>query len=116
MLSNYQDVTTQFNLNNAVVLDISGWDYTVIQFVGPSGTIAVTASNDGGGLAGSTTGGPATATNFTTVQITKLLDTTAVSTVATAGMYRAAVVGRYLKLGGASAAATSVLVMFFKIA
>lgn len=115
MISNYQDVTGAFNAGNGIVLDMSGWDNVIIMFVGSSGTISVTASNDGGGPAGTTTGGPSTATNFTTVQATKLSDGTDVTTIAAAGQYRVGVVGRYVKFGGAAAAATSVIVEFYKI-
>lgn len=115
MISNFQDFTIAFNAGNGIVLDMSGWDNVVIDFATPSGTIDITATNDGGGPAGTTTGGPATATGFTTVQVTKLSDGTAVSTVAASGLFRSGVVGRYIKFAGASAAATSVIVMFYKI-
>ena len=114
-LSQLLDVTDSFNTNNAVTLDVDGWDSVVAQFVGPSGTINITASNDGGEVTGSVNNSATTAANFQTVQATKLADGTAVTAVAAAGLYRVGVVGRYLKFGGASAAATKVLIQLSKI-
>ena len=115
MISTYIDVTSEFNANNAKVLDISGWDYIILQFVAPTGTISVTASNDSGDVQGALDGNPATATNFTAVQVTKLADGTAVTSIAAAGLYKVGVTGRFLKFGGASAAATKVIVQLAKI-
>jgi hypothetical protein len=115
MISTYIDVTADFNTNNGKVIDISGWDWVVAQFVTPSGTISITASNDSGDVTGAIDGNPATATNFNTVQATKLADGTSVTSVAASGLYRVGVVGRFLKFGGASAAATKVIVQLAKI-
>jgi hypothetical protein len=102
-----------FFADNAIVVDLSGWEYAVFQFVGPSGTINVTATNNDGSSS-SVTGGPNTATDFQTVQITKLADGTAVTAVAAAGLFRAGIVGRFIKFSGASAAATGVYMTLFK--
>ncbi len=115
MISQYLDVTAAFNAANGYVQDLSNWDYCVFQFVNPSGTISITATNDGGAIQGETLGSAATATNFQTIQAAKLADGTAVTSVAAAGLYRVGVVGRYLKLGGASAAADKVFLMMAKI-
>ena len=95
---------------NSLVIDISGWDYVVIQAVNPSGTISLTATLNGGASNNTTT-----AADFTTVQATKLSDGTAVTAIAAAGLYRIPVVGHYLKLSGASAAADAIYVMYAKI-
>lgn len=103
MINKVQEVSFAANL---ITLDMSGWSSAVVQFVAPSGTISITATNDGATAA--------TATNFTAVQATKLADGTAVTAVATAGLYRIANVGRFVQLGGALAAATKVLVHYSK--
>lgn len=108
------DVTTAFNANNAFVQDMSGYDNAVVQFVNPSGTINITATNDDGGTT-SVIGSPTHAANFQTVQATKLADGTAVTSVAADGLYRVGIVGQFVKFGGASAAATKVLVYLYKI-
>ena len=102
-------------VSNAFVIDVSNWDYVVAQFVSPSGTISITATNDSGDVEGITDGGPATATNFTAIQATKLADGTAVTAVAAAGLYKMNVVGRYIKFSGASASATKIIIMLAKI-
>lgn len=113
-LSNTLEVTTEFNRDNGWVADMSGWDYVVITLVGPSGTINLTATNDGGGINGVTEGNSLSALNFTAVQGTKLSDGSAV-TVAAAGQTKVQNQGRYLKVGGASAAATKAIIEYNKI-
>lgn len=109
------DVTAEFNANNEAIIDMSGWDNAVWQFVSPSGTINTTATNDGGAITGSTEGNSKSSLNYQTIQVTKLSDGTAVTAVAAAGLFRNGVVGRYVKFGGASAAATKVIVMLHKV-
>lgn len=113
-ISNTLDVTTEFNANNGWVCDMSGWDYIVATLVSPSGTISLTATNDGGAIQGVTDGNSLSALNFTTVQGIKLSDGSAV-TVAAAGQTKVINSGRYLKIGGASAAATKAIIEYFKV-
>ena len=115
MICTYSDVTSDFNQNNTKVIDTSGYDYALIQFVAPTGTIALTGTLDAGDVTGAIDGNAQTATNFTTIQATKLADGTAVTTVAAAGMYKFSLTGRFLKFGGVSAAATKVIVQLAKI-
>lgn len=115
MLATYLDLTATLNASNAVVIELSNYDYAVIQAVNPSGTINLTATNDSGAVQGTTDGNFKTATNFQTVQATKLADGTDVTAIAEAGLFRVGVVGRFLKIGGASAAADKLIVMLTKI-
>lgn len=115
MIANYIDVTTDFNAGFGKCIDMSGYDYAVWQFVAPTGTISITATNDDGSVEGATLGNATTAANFQTVQATKLADGTAVTTVAAAGFYKVVVVGRFIKFGGAAANATKVIVQLAKI-
>lgn len=112
MLANY--IQPVF-VSNAFVIDVSNWDYVVAQFIAPTGTINITATNDSGDVQGTTDGDASTAENFTTVYATKLSTNTAVTAVDAAGMYRINVAGRYLKFGGTSAAATKIIIMLAKI-
>ena len=120
-LSLTQDVTAEFNAGNGYVIDLSNWDYAIWQFVSPSGTVSVTATNDNGEPASSDpstfSGNSLTATNFQTAVAQQLSQTTVtyVSAVAAAGLYRVDHVANFVKFGGASAAATRVLVHFHKI-
>ena len=102
-------------VSNAFVIDVSNYDYAVVQFVSPSGTINITSTNDSGDVEGTTDGNASTAANFTTVYATKLSTNTAVTAVDAAGLYKINVAGRYLRFGGTSAAATKVIVMLTKI-
>lgn len=116
-LSLTQDVTTEFNANNGYVADTSNWDYTIWQFVTPAGTIAITSTNDSGAITGSLDGNSLTATNFLTVSATALNGLASVTSVTagTSAMFRVSNVGQFVKFGGASAAATKVIIQFHKI-
>lgn len=115
MIASYTDYTTQFNNDNGIVIDMSGWDYIVAQFVAPTGTISISGTNDSGAVEGAIDGNARTATNFTSIQATKLSDGTSVTSVAAAGLFKLNVTGRYVKFGGAAAAATKALIQFAKI-
>jgi hypothetical protein len=109
------DATTSFNATNTYQIEVSGWENVIIQMVGPSGTIALQGSNDGGAQTGTIEDSPQTATNFTTIVATKMLDGTTTSNLATAGLYKLSQPCKYLKFGGAAAAATKVLVFLSKV-
>jgi hypothetical protein len=115
MVAQYLDMSLKLQTDNSVVIELSNWDYAVLQFVNPSGTISITATNDSGAVQSVTDGNYELATNFQSVQATKLADGTAVTSVTAAGMYKVTVVGRYLKIGGASATASKLLIMLAKI-
>jgi hypothetical protein len=114
-LSQTVTITSEFNSGNGYTIDASGWDTTVWHFVNPSGTISITASNDGGEINGVTQGNSLSALNFVAVQGTKLGDGTAVTAVAAAGLFRVGVVGRYVRMGGSGATADKVIIEFSKI-
>lgn len=115
MVATYLDVTDAFNADNGYVQDVSGWDYAVWQFVNPSGTIDIKATNDGRAVEGRTDGNSSLATNFQTVQATLLTDGTSVTSVSAAGLYKTTVVGRYVKFGGSGATADAVIIQLAKI-
>ena len=110
-LSLTQDVTVEFNANNGYVADASN---LIWQFVTPSGTISITATNDAGSVTGSFDGNSLTATNFVTVSATNANASTVVTSVSAAGIYRTSYVGQFVKFGGAAAAATKVIIQFHK--
>jgi len=108
------DVSVEFNRDNGWIADMSGWDYIVLTLVGSSGTRNITSTSDGGGITGVTDGNSLSALNFTTAQGVKTSDGSSV-TVAIDGQTKIQNQGRYLKVGGASAAATKAIVEYFKI-
>lgn len=109
------DITPEFNLGNGYTADASGWDNIVWQFVAPTGTISITATNDNGAITGSVLGSGVTAANFQSAGATKISDNTIVTTVAAAGLFRTGNVGQFVRFGGAAAAATKVIIQYNKI-
>lgn len=114
MISNVIDVTTDFNANNGVKMDLSGWETATFQFVSPSGTISISGSNDGNAITGSTEANALASINYTAIQAINLASGSATSSVAAAGLYKVTVACKYIQFGGASAAATKVLVFVNK--
>lgn len=113
MLSQIFDVTEIFNANNQATLDLGLFNQCTIQVTGSiSGTIDIKGSNDGGAVQGSTDGNPTSATNFSTIQATKLSDGSAVTVIAAAGLYSLTVKTKYLRIGGANAATTGKVLIF----
>lgn len=112
MVSYTEDLTTKFNANNQITQDVSGWETASFHFVGPTGTISITGSNDGGAVTGSVENNPMTADNFDAIQAVNMGSGSAVTAVTTADLYRINPIAcKYIRLGGASAQATK-LIMF----
>lgn len=115
MIAEFIDVTADFNANNGIKLCLSGWETATFQFVNPTGTINITGTNDGGAITGSTNDAPVSSTNYTAIQAIPLSALgTPTSTVAASGLYKITVACTYIQFGGASAAATKVLVFLNK--
>ncbi len=114
MISKILDVTTEFNANNGVKLDLGLWETATFQFVTPTGTISISGSNDAGAVTGSTDGNALMSTNYTAILATNLQTGATTSSVAAAGLYKITVQCRFIQFGGASAAATKVLVFVNK--
>lgn len=110
MLSRLLDVTTDFNANNGVKLQLDEWEIATFQFVGPSGTINITGTNDANAITGVTDGSAVSSINYTAIPATNLATGSSVTSVSTAGLYKITVPCKFIQFGGASAAATKVLV------
>ena len=77
------NLAAQYNSVYNITLDLSGWDKTTIEVIGPSvGTTYIYGTNDGGDLQGVRYGDAAHALNFNPIQATKLSDGTKVSSIA----------------------------------
>lgn len=109
------DVTADFNAGSSVKLDTGGFDYSIVQLVNPSGSVAFTHTNDSGDIQGVSDGSAVSATNFVAVQGTNLASGAAVTSLAASGLVRFEHYGRYLQLAGSSVTADKVLVRLFKI-
>jgi hypothetical protein len=113
MLAVTLDKTTDFNLNNGVKLDVSGWQNITIQATGSlSGTISITGSIDGGGITGISEGSPKQSVNYTAVTATNQATGTGLTAITVAGNYTITNPPKYIQIGGASAATTGKLIIY----
>ncbi len=104
MLATTLDLTTDFNANNGVKVDTSGWQNIMIQLSGtPAGTISITGVSDGG---------PKQSINFTAVTATNLATATGLTAIVAAGNYLISNPPKYVQIGGASAATTGKLIVY----
>jgi hypothetical protein len=113
MISQYLDLTNDFNVAGLATIDVGEWDWITVQLVTPAGTVTFSTSNDGGAAQAVTDGNAASAINFIAIQGTNLNTGTTGTTLAASGLMRFAVIGRYLQLSGTTAA--KVLVKLSKI-
>lgn len=116
-LTRLLDLTADFNAVSpaAVNIDISNWDYVVVQAVGLSGTVTVKATLDAGAIAGTTDGNAISAQNWIAVQGTNLNTGSAVTTMTAAGLVRFGVVGKFMQFSGTGVTITGLFVYLFKI-
>ena len=98
------DFARDFNSVYKITLDLSGWDRTDINVIGPfSGAINVYATNDGGAVLGQTQGNAELAINFTPVQVVNLATGASANSISAAGNYRYDVNAQFLRLQGVPA-------------
>jgi len=115
MISKLIDVTTEFNANAKVQLDIGGWDYLVAQFVSPTGTVTFKATNDGGAVLGLSPGDAESAINWNVIQGLNLAaNTSAVNTNATS-MFKFNVVGKFIQFESVGQTVGKLLINYSKI-
>jgi len=111
------DLTIDFNADAAATIDLSSWDWAVVQLVSPSAAISFTASNDDGSITGVETGNSALAGNFTAAQGTNIATGTAETSGSATGLWRFPIIGRFLRLTGSGGTISSkILVYLQKIA
>jgi len=121
MLAQYLDVSSNFvsGGTGTAIVELSNYDYCVVQFVTLSGaTASFKTTLDSGAVEGSTDGNALTANNYLDVygvDITSSTNALVKSLASGNGIIRFPVVGRYLKIGGTNCLATKVLVMLTKI-
>lgn len=106
-ISKVVDATESFNTNNNFYQDLSGWDSAVVQFVGTSGTIGFSTTNDDGAITGQLLPAPEVPINWVTVLGVNLTTKTDISSISTAGIVEFGIIGKYLLLQGISATTTT---------
>lgn len=116
MITTTQDFTAQYTLTKTLNLDLSGWDYAIIQIESGSAAINFNTTNDSGAQTGITDGNASTATAWQPVQgINLATGTGAVASVAGSTLWRFQYIGRFLQLTSATATVSRLLVLFSKI-
>jgi hypothetical protein len=106
-ISTVVDATDSFNANNNFYQDLSGWDSAVVQFVGTSGTVSFSTTNDDGAITGQLLPAPQVPINGVTVLGVNLTTKTDVSSISAAGIVEFGIIGKYLLLQGNSATTTT---------
>jgi hypothetical protein len=106
-ISTVVDATASFNAENNFYQDLSGWDSAVVQFVGTSGTISFSTTNDDGSITGQLLPAPEVPINWVTVLGVNLTTKADVSSIAAAGIVSFGIIGKYLLLQGNTTTTTT---------
>ena len=106
-ISTTVDATESFNTNNSFYQDLSGWDSAVVQFVGTSGTISFSTTNDSGSITGQLLPAPEVPINWVSVAGVNLTSKADVTSIAASGMVAFGIIGNYLLLQGSVATTTT---------
>jgi hypothetical protein len=118
------DVTNEYTTGSEsgtpglVKLDTGGFDYAVVQFVNPSGSVAFKHTNDSGDIQGVSDGSAVSSANAVVLEGVNLADGTGITSVAADSLVRFQSFGRYLWLDGSGEELTTVdkiLVRLYKI-
>ena len=106
-ISTLVDATDSFNANNNFYQDLSGWDSAVVQFVGTSGTVSFSTTNDDGSITGQLLPAPEVPINWVSVLGINLTTKTDVASIAAAGIVSFGIIGKYLLLQGNTTTTTT---------
>jgi len=101
------DATESFNTNNSFYQDLSGWDSAVVQFVGTSGTISFSTTNDNGSITGQLLPAPEVPINWVSVAGVNLTSKADVTSIAASGIVAFGIIGNYLLLQGSTPTTTT---------
>lgn len=109
------DITNDINADGRVTVECGGWDNAEVQLVSPTTTATFQISNDAGAITGISDGSSASATNFITLQGTKVDDGSAVTTLAASGIVKFTNIGQFLRVIGTGLTVTKAIVRLYKI-
>lgn len=125
MLSQYLDITNEYYDPNSyggariVVIDVSNYDYVLVQPVNITGgtDIKILSTIDSGAITGISDGNASSAINFTPVLATRMTGNTDTDFIGEDSVFKMGVIGRYLKLDGSTSVTNvdKLLVMLTKI-
>jgi len=106
-ISTTVDATESFNTNNSFYQDLSGWDSAVVQFVGTSGTVSFSTTNDNGSITGQLLPAPEVPINWVSVAGVNLTSKADITSIAASGIVAFGIIGNYLLLQGSSNTTTT---------
>lgn len=106
-ISTTVDATESFNTNNSFYQDLSGWDSAVVQFVGTSGTISFSTTNDNGSITGQLLPAPEVPINWVSVSGVNLTSKADITSIAAGGIVSFGIIGNYLLLQGSTTTTTT---------
>lgn len=106
-ISTTVDATESFNANNSFYQDLSGWDSAVVQFVGTSGTISFSTTNDNGSITGQLLPAPEVPINWVSVAGVNLTSKADITSIAASGIVAFGIIGNYLLLQGSTTTTTT---------
>jgi hypothetical protein len=106
-ISTTVDATESFNTDNSFYQDLSGWDSAVVQFVGTSGTISFSTTNDNGSITGQLLPAPEVPINWISVSGVNLTSKADITSIAASGIVAFGIIGNYLLLQGSTSTTTT---------
>lgn len=115
MTSRLLDLTSQFNADAKVQIDVSEWDYVVAHFVSPTGTVTFKGSNDGGAIAGVSEGDANSATNWVAINGLNLATNSSATSIAATSLFKFNVVGKFIQFESVANTVTKLLIQLSKI-
>jgi hypothetical protein len=114
MISTSLDLTTPFNANGKANIDLSGWDYVVVNVIGPGGATFFNTTNDANAITGVSEGNAQTAINWQPVAMTNLANGAQATSTSGTGNFKLNVGAKFFQVTSASTA-TKVLIQLNKI-
>ena len=106
-ISTTVDATESFNADNSFYQDLSGWDSAIVQFVGTSGTISFSTTNDNGSITGQLLPAPEVPINWVSVAGVNLTSKADITSIAASGIVAFGIIGNYLLLQGSATTTTT---------
>lgn len=115
MISRLVDVTSDFNANAKVQLDVGEWDYIVAQFVSPTGTVTFKATNDGGAVLGVSQGDAKSAINWNVINGLNLATNASAVNTNASSLFKFNVVGKFIQFESVGQTVGKLLIQYAKI-
>jgi|SRR6185312_3907976 len=109
MISQTIDATGSFNALGKYNIDLSGWDYAVVNIITPGGTVNFNGTNDANAKTGISDGSAWSAINWQPEALTNVATGTSVVSTAATGNFKLNVGARFLQLVSSSTASKVII-------